>query len=113
MNRGYIWGDYQLAKLQEGSDAPEIRKWRANLVSNYNFWEGPLKGVNIGGSLRYMSGSIVGYPVIDRLSDKLVPIYFIFIMLDEATDVSKPHKSLHAMMKGKMDTETHKKMLQR
>ena len=65
--RGYLWGEYQLAKLQEGSDAPEIRKWHANLITNYHFNEGALKGVNLGGSARYMSGSIVGYPVIDNL----------------------------------------------
>ncbi|SVD91474.1 uncharacterized protein METZ01_LOCUS444328, partial [marine metagenome] len=65
--RSYLWGEYQLAKLQEGSDAPEIRKWHANLITNYHFTEGRLNGVNFGGSARYMSGSIVGYPVIDNL----------------------------------------------
>ena len=65
--RGYLWGDFQLAKLNEGSDAPEIRKWHANFVNNYSFNEGRLKGSYVGGAARYMSGKIVGYPVIDNL----------------------------------------------
>ena len=65
--RSYLWGDFQLAKLNEGSDAPEIRKWHANFVNNYSFNEGRLQGTFVGGAARYMSGKIVGYPVIDNL----------------------------------------------
>ena len=65
--RSYLWGDFQLAKLNEGSDAPEIRKWHANFVNNYSFNEGRLQGTFLGGAARYMSGKIVGYPIIDNL----------------------------------------------
>lgn len=55
---------YRLYRLQEGSDVPELRPWRANLVTNYTFLEGALKGINVGGSYRWQDKIIVGYPVI-------------------------------------------------
>lgn len=56
----------QLAQvfLNEGSDAPELRKWRYNAITNYDFDRGILKGVNVGGGVRYESSVVTGYPVL-------------------------------------------------
>lgn len=58
--------EYHMFKLTEGTDVPELRKWRFNAISNYDFDRGVLKGFNVGGGVRYESGNILGYPVIDN-----------------------------------------------
>ena len=62
-----IWGpwlaNYTLLQLQEGSPVPEIRKWRYNMVTSYDFRNGLLKGVGVGGSYRWQDKVIIGYPV--------------------------------------------------
>lgn len=57
-------GQYLLMKLQEGAAASELRKWRYNVVSNYSFTKGFLKGVGVGASYRWQDKVIIGYPVI-------------------------------------------------
>ncbi len=59
-----VMSQYNLLKLKEGSNVPELRPWRFNLVSNYNFEKGLLKGVNVGAAYRWESGVEVGYPVL-------------------------------------------------
>lgn len=48
----------------DGSLNPEVRKWRFNLISNYSFSTGRLKGWAVGGSFRWQDKSAIGYPVI-------------------------------------------------
>ena len=48
----------------DGSISPEVRKWRFNLVNNYSFTRGPLKGWGIGGSVRWQDKAAIGYPVV-------------------------------------------------
>jgi hypothetical protein len=55
---------YTLLSLQQGALAPEIRKWRYNVVTNYSFREGRFKGAGIGGSYRWQDKVVIGYPVI-------------------------------------------------
>ncbi len=57
-------GGYNLYRIQEGSDVPELRPWRFNLITNYSFNEGKFKGANIGGGYRWQDGVVVGYPVL-------------------------------------------------
>jgi len=59
---GALGADWANLKLVEGAAAPEIRTWRYNLVSNYDFTRSILKGFNIGGAVRYQSGVTIGYP---------------------------------------------------
>ncbi|MBK8479116.1 MAG: TonB-dependent receptor [Opitutaceae bacterium] len=59
-----IGADYAMLKLLEGTNVPELRKWRFNGITNYDFDSGFLKGVNVGGGVRYESSVIIGYPVI-------------------------------------------------
>lgn len=56
---------YYQKKLQEGSSTNEVRNWYANLVTNYSFREGRLKGFSVGGAVRYMSEGAIGYPLMD------------------------------------------------
>ncbi len=57
-NVGFEWTS---RKLQEGSQAPEIREWRFNAITNYDFTTGFLNGVNVGAGIRYQDEVIIGY----------------------------------------------------
>lgn len=54
--------EWRLAQLVENTTVPEMREWRTNLITNYAFEEGRLKGFNLGGGLRYQSSVIIAYP---------------------------------------------------
>ncbi len=75
-----VWGpfvtSYTLLKLQQGSAAPEIRKWRFNLVTNYMFDRGLLKGTGVGGGYRWQDKVIIGYPVTSGGSFDLTKPYY-------------------------------------
>lgn len=60
---GYFRAGYGLFKLLEGTATPEAREWRFNMVTNYSFTDGFLRGVNIGGSYRWEDEIAIGYPV--------------------------------------------------
>jgi outer membrane receptor protein involved in Fe transport len=62
----FIYQAYLFQKEAKGQMAPEIRPWRFNLISNYRFEHGFLKGVNVGGGYRWQDDVILGY----RLNDK-------------------------------------------
>lgn len=57
-------GNYTLLKLQENSAASELRKWRYNVVTNYSFTNGMLKGAGVGASYRWQDKVVIGYPVL-------------------------------------------------
>ncbi|HVZ64538.1 MAG TPA: TonB-dependent receptor plug domain-containing protein [Lacunisphaera sp.] len=57
-------GNYTLMKLQEGTAASELRKWRYNVITNYTFRHGFLKNVGIGGSYRWQDKVTIGYPTV-------------------------------------------------
>jgi len=61
---GNFYSKYLLMKLQEGTNAMELRKWRFNIVTNYRFTEGRLKGFRVGGGYRWQDKVAIGYPVI-------------------------------------------------
>ncbi len=68
------------ANALSGTPSPEIRKWRLNLVTRYDFRNGPLKGVHIGGALRTQAKAIIGFPLIpnadgQNVSDLANPYY--------------------------------------
>ncbi|HEY1794389.1 MAG TPA: TonB-dependent receptor plug domain-containing protein [Opitutaceae bacterium] len=62
-------GQYTLLKLEQGTDAPELRQWRYNLITNYTFNRGFLKGTGIGGGYRWQDKVIIGYPVIPNATN--------------------------------------------
>jgi len=58
---GNIGSNYALRHLQEGTNVPELRKWRLNAVNNYSFDHGFLKGFWVGSGIRYESDVVIGY----------------------------------------------------
>lgn len=52
----------RLAKALDGTQLPEQREWRINATARYDFLEGPFKGFQVGGSLRYQDKVAGGYP---------------------------------------------------
>lgn len=54
-------------KAFEGQANPELRKWRFNLVNTYAFTEGPVKGWNVGGAVRWEDEAAIGYPAISEV----------------------------------------------
>lgn len=56
-----IGSEYAQRKLQEGTNVPELRTWRVNAITNYDFDHGRLKGVNVGMGVRSESSIIIGY----------------------------------------------------
>ena len=55
--------EYFYVKGLEGQPTAEQREWRFNLITNYTFREGPLKGFQIGGAARWQDEVNGGYPV--------------------------------------------------
>ncbi len=74
--------EWRLAQLVENTTVPELREWRVNVVTNYDFDAGLLKGINIGGGVRYQSSVIVGYPPVGDPNDPTTIEY----------DFSKPYR---------------------
>ncbi len=60
---------YNTAKAGDGALAQELRKWRVNLVANYDFQQAKLKGFGIGTGVRWLSKAAIGYPVATFESD--------------------------------------------
>ena len=44
-----------------GTASPEIRRWRSNLVTRYEFLGGALKGLHVGGAVRWQDKAGIGY----------------------------------------------------
>ncbi|MDP0501548.1 MAG: TonB-dependent receptor plug domain-containing protein [Verrucomicrobiota bacterium JB022] len=56
-----FYSSYVLMKQMEGQRATDLRRWRFNLVTNYEFDEGPLEGINIGAGYRWQDKVVIGY----------------------------------------------------
>ena len=55
--------EYFFQKGLEGIPTPEVREWRFNMVTNYQFREGFLQGFSVGGAIRWQDGISGGYPI--------------------------------------------------
>jgi iron complex outermembrane receptor protein len=47
----------------DGRSNPGVRNGRVNVIANYRFNEGRLKGLSVGGALRYRGAAIIGYGI--------------------------------------------------
>lgn len=56
-----VGSEFTARRLQEGTNVPELREWRVNMISNYDFKEGMLKGVNVGLGYRWQDDIVIGY----------------------------------------------------
>jgi hypothetical protein len=65
-----------LMKLQEGTASPEIRKWRYNVITSYDFRKGFLKGVGVGGAYRWQDKVAIGYPCLPNGTYDLTQPYY-------------------------------------
>jgi len=78
-----LWAPYLQQVALTGSDQPEWRKLRFNVITNYKFDHSFLKGVNVGGAFRWLDKSIAGYGIHEAtvygetawISDVNQPIY--------------------------------------
>lgn len=75
-------GNVIYLRALNGQPQPEVREWRANLVTNYSFPEGPLRGVGVGGAYRYVSAGTIGFPYIE-----------IQGQADPTLDLSSPYRT--------------------
>jgi outer membrane receptor protein involved in Fe transport len=53
---------YLNAVASNGSPVQELRRWRFNAVTNYDFRSGRLKGISIGGAARWQDRVAIGFP---------------------------------------------------
>lgn len=63
--------NWEVIKAQEGTFSPELRKYRLNVVVNYDFQEGFLRGFGVGFSTRYQSRVAIGFPI--ELDEEGIP----------------------------------------
>jgi outer membrane receptor for monomeric catechols len=64
---------YYLAyKSAEGQPSQELAKWHASAATTYEFNEGSMKGLYIGGGARYIDKAIIGNPAITDSSGTVV-----------------------------------------
>lgn len=52
---------YTFIKQLQGRSDDRAHKWRVNVLSNYHFTQGFLKGFSVGGAMRWRSSVAVGY----------------------------------------------------
>lgn len=64
---------------QDGRVSPEQRKWRANLITNYEFSADRLRGFGVGGAVRWQDKAAIGYPLKTNTDGQLV------------SDIDHPH----------------------
>jgi outer membrane receptor protein involved in Fe transport len=61
---------YRRTQLSVGQTTPELRKWRVNAVTNYDFtrdtFGGRLRGWSIGGAARWQDKEAIGFTVINH-----------------------------------------------
>ena len=72
--------DWNLLMLREKVTSSELRKWRFNIITNYSFTEGWMKGIGIGAAYRWQDRIVIGYPIIADASgtpsyDLSSPVY--------------------------------------
>ncbi len=63
---GYADGDLKARLAEEGTVVPENRLWHVNLITNYDFQHGALRGWSVGGAARYQSSSVLAYKPIQQ-----------------------------------------------
>lgn len=61
-----------VAERTAGTASPELVKWRWNLVNRYDFSAKALKGLFVGGALRWQDRAVNGYPYITSPSGQQV-----------------------------------------
>ena len=71
---------YALAVANQGKPRSQVREWRWNALTNYTFSEGKLKGLGVGGAVRWQDQAAIGFLGAAPESDGIV----------RSLDASKP-----------------------
>jgi outer membrane receptor protein involved in Fe transport len=58
-----LYNPWITSQALSGSVAPELRKWRVNFITNYEFTAGRLKGFGVGGAARWQDKAAIGFPI--------------------------------------------------
>jgi hypothetical protein len=58
---GSILAPIKLATANSGKPRSQVREWRWNVVTNYDFIEGRLKNFSVGGALRWQDKGSIGF----------------------------------------------------
>ncbi len=58
---GNVSAPLKLAIANQGKPRSQVRQWRANMLTNYNFIEGRLKGFGVGGAIRWEDKAAIGF----------------------------------------------------
>jgi hypothetical protein len=64
----WVLGDYIGYKSSEGRPSQQLAKYHASALTNYTFSQNSLKGLSVGGGLRYIDKAIIGNPAIRNAS---------------------------------------------
>ncbi len=64
---------FNTAASADGAAVQELRKWRGNIVANYDFQNEKLKGFGVGTGVRWLDKSAIGFPVVSLRAD-LTPV---------------------------------------
>jgi hypothetical protein len=71
----FMINPFNSTRLQDGAPAQELRKWRFNVVTNYNFTDGRFKGFNVGGAYRWQDEVAIGFPLTtDTAGDTIIDV---------------------------------------
>jgi hypothetical protein len=58
---GNVSAPFKLAIANQGKPRTQVREWRFNALTNYNFTEGRLKNFGIGGAVRWEDKAAIGF----------------------------------------------------
>ncbi|MEY4004274.1 MAG: hypothetical protein RLZZ221_370 [Verrucomicrobiota bacterium] len=79
---GNVSAPLKLAIANQGKPRSQVREWRFNSLANYTFSEGRVKGLSLGGAVRWEDKAAIGFrgaaPDVDgivRTLDKDRPVY--------------------------------------
>ena len=71
--RNQVWADYLDELALNGQLSRELAEWRFNLIANYTFTEGRLKGWGFGTSYRWEDERAIGYNYMFNEVGNVVP----------------------------------------
>ncbi len=79
----------------QGHAAPEVSPWRLNVITNYTFDRGLIKGVFVGGALRVEASRILGYkynPTFNNVNSTDPNYANVIAVTQGGLDVNQPFK---------------------
>ncbi len=58
-----VMAPYWSFRELENADVAELKPWAFNVVGNYDFRQGPLRGLSVGGAYRWQDRNVIGFPI--------------------------------------------------